>query len=331
MKLVHAASELRALDRKICVTIGTFDGVHLGHQQIIRQTVADARQRDGIALVVTFDSHPASVVAPQRAPGLIQTVAQKLRVISSLGPDALLLLHFDRAFSEQTGEQFIRSLVRDLGTMSSICVGHNFVFGHNRTGDVALLKRLGEELQFSVNSIAPVSLDGLPVSSTRIREAIRAGNLEAAGRMLGRAFTLAGRVVQGDGIGRQLGFPTANLDVAGLVLPPNGVYAAHAQVGNERHRAVLNIGLRPTLHRKTPQLTVEVHLLDFSGDLYGRQIEITFLSRLRDEEKFASTAELKAQIARDVAGARRLFQPENPNLVHHPAKPENEVTSASGE
>jgi len=307
MNIIHAASELSPRDRKVCVAIGMFDGVHLGHQQIIRQTIAAARQHEGIALVITFDRHPNAVVAPQRVPDLIQPLQQKLRVIESLGTDALLLIHFDRAFSEQSGDAFIRNLVRDLGQVHSLSVGAAFAFGHKRSGNVALLKKLGEELKFTVHGVAAVSLDGQPVSSTRIREAIRAGRLDAASQMLGRAYSLAGRVVQGDGVGHELGFPTANLDVPGLVLPPNGVYAAHAQVGNAAHRAVLNIGHRPTLRRPTPQLTLEAHLLDFSGNLHGKEIEITFLSRLRDEKKFPSAAKLKEQIARDIAEARKQF------------------------
>ena len=240
-------------------------------------------------------------------PPLIYSLPQKLRVIESLGADALLLIHFDRAFSEQTGERFIRNLARDLGQVHSLCVGTNFTFGHKRSGNVALLKKLGAALNFAVHGMAAVSLDGQPVSSTRIREAIRAGRLDAASQMLGRAYSLAGRVVQGDGVGHELGFPTANLDVTGLVLPPNGVYAAHAQVGHESYRAVLNLGHRPTLHQPTPRLTLEAHLLDFSGNCYGKEIKITFLGRLRDEKKFASAARLKEQIAKDIAEARRQF------------------------
>ena len=307
MNIIHAANELSPRGRKVCVAIGMFDGVHLGHQQIIRQTIADARRHDGIALAITFDRHPNAVVAPQRVPDLIQPLQQKLRVIESLGTDALLLMHFDRAFSEQAGDAFVRKLVRDLGQIQSVCVGANFTFGHKRGGNVALLKKLGEKSKFTVHGMAAVSLDGRPVSSTRIREAIRAGKLDAASQMLGRAYSLTGRVVHGDGVGHKLGFPTANLDVAGLAHPPNGVYAAHAQVGKEAYRAVLNIGHRPTLHRSTPKPTVEAHLLDFSGDLHGQEIELIFLGRLRDEMKFASAAKLKEQIANDIAEARQQF------------------------
>jgi riboflavin kinase/FMN adenylyltransferase len=307
MNVIHSATGLQPGSKKVCLAIGFFDGVHLGHQQIIRQTVADARQHDGSALVLTFDQHPNTVVAPDRVPPLIYSLPQKLRAIESLGSDALLLLRFDHAFSEQTGEVFVRQLARDLGRIQSVCVGADFVFGHRRSGNVALLKKLGGELNFMVHGIAAVSLDGQVVSSTRIREAIRAGDLDAAGQMLGRAYSLAARVVKGDQLGTKLGFPTANLDVAGLVLPPNGVYASQALVQGKKHRAVLNIGHRPTVQNPTPRIQVEVHLLDFNGQLYGNEVEVTFAARLRAEQKFDSLETLKAQIEEDIRRARSLF------------------------
>jgi riboflavin kinase/FMN adenylyltransferase len=307
MKIIHAANQLAAGNRKVCLAIGVFDGVHLGHQQIIRQTVADARKHDGISVVVTFDKHPACIVAPDRVPPLIYSQPQKFRTIKSLGADALLEISFDRSFSEQTGQSFIRGLVRDLGRVQSICVGADFVFGNRRSGNVALLKILGNELHFTVHGMAEISLDGKVVSSTRIRDAIRSGDFDAASQMLGRAYSVAGAVVYGDQLGHKLGFPTANLDTTGLLLPPNGVYAAHASVARKNYRAVLNIGLRPTVKSPTPEPRVEVHLLDFSGEIYGQEMEVTFAAKLRDEQKFADLDALKAQIARDIAEAKNRF------------------------
>lgn len=307
MKLIHSATNLQPGTLKVCLAIGVFDGVHLGHQQIIRQTIADARQHDALAVVLTFDRHPSAIVAPDRVPPLIYSPSQKLRAIEALGADALLIIRFDKQFSEQTGEAFIRQLTRDLGRLQSVCVGADFVFGHKRSGNVALLRTLGAELSFGVHGIAAVSLDGQVVSSTRIRDAIRAGDFDVAGQMLGRAYALAAKVVEGDKLGSRLGFPTANLDTTGFVLPPNGVYAAHATVQGQPHRAVLNIGHRPTLQDHAPGLRVEVHLLDFTGDLYGEEMEVTFAAKLRDEQKFASLDELKAQIARDIALGREKF------------------------
>jgi len=305
MKIIHDANELKANGKKVCLAIGFFDGVHLGHQQIIRQTIADARQHNAIALVLTFDRHPNSVVAPGRVPPLIYSLPQKLRAIGSLGADHLLLVSFDKKFSEQSGETFVRGLVRDLGSIQSICVGANFIFGHKRSGDVALLKRLGSEIGFSVHGLSAVSLDGRVVSSTRIRETIRAGRVDAASQMLGRPYAIAGLVIEGEKLGRQLGFPTANLDAAGLVLPPNGVYAGLTTLKKKCYRVALNIGFRPTMVSARPELRVEAHLLDFSGGLYGLELEIEIGEKLRDERKYASPMELQAQIARDIAAMRK--------------------------
>src|ERR1035437_9349010 len=299
MRIIHVAEQLKPAGRKVCLGIGFFNGVHLGHQQIIRQTITDARRHEAIALVFTLDRHPNTVVVPSRVPPLIYSLPRKLRAIESLGTDTLLLINFDTAFSEQTGEGFIRGLARDLGHVQSLCVGASFVFGHKRGGNVDLLKSMGAELKFMVHGMAAVSLDGRAVSSTRIREAIRAGELDGVSQMLGRAYSLAGPGGGGDGLGHQIGFPAANLAATGLALPPHGVYAVLVEVGVKTHRAVLNIGLRPTLQNPNPQLQVEAHLIDFAGDLYGQELEVAFVDKLRAETKFPSLAELRQQIARD--------------------------------
>jgi riboflavin kinase/FMN adenylyltransferase len=308
MTIIHQAAELQRGAKGVCVAIGVFDGVHLGHQQVIRQIVTDAEQQEALSVAITFDRHPNTVVAPDRVPPLIYSLPQKLRAIAALGVDATLLIHFDEPFSRQSGEEFIRGLTRDFGRIHSICVGSTFTFGHKRSGNVALLKKLGQELNFPVHGLAAVSLDGEAVSSTRIREAIRSGELDQAGQMLGRGYSLAGLVVRGDQLGRRLGFPTANIETAGLVLPPTGVYAVHAAIQGRTCRAVLNIGYRPTLQSGTPELRVEVHLLDFPGnDLYGEELELKFIDKIRDEQKFPSLEALKQQITRDIATAQARF------------------------
>jgi riboflavin kinase/FMN adenylyltransferase len=307
MNVIAHAIKLAPSSRKVCLAIGVFDGVHLGHEQVIRQTVSDAQQHEGVAVVITFDRHPNEIVAPARVPPLIYSLPQKLRVIESLGAETTLLIRFDQAFSEIPAEIFIRDLARDFKNVHSICVGSQFTFGHKRSGNVALLKELGQELKFVVHGLAAVALDGEIVSSTRIREAIREGNLDDATQMLGRAYALSGQVVRGDQLGRKLGFPTANLDVAGLALPPTGVYAVHAAVRGKIHRAVLNIGFRPTLGNPKVQPRVEAHLLDFSEDVYQQEMEIGFVEKLRDEKQFPSLDELKKQIARDIADAEKRF------------------------
>ena len=309
MNIIHDISCLRTTGRKVCVAIGFFDGVHLGHQQIIRQTVTNARQHEALALVVTFDCHPNTAVAPKRVPPLIYSLPQKLRAIESIGADSLLLIHFDQPFSEQPASVFIHNLAHGLGQVQSLCVGANFLFGHKRAGNVDLLRQLGDELKFAVNAIASVALNGKAVSSTRIREAIQTGRLDAASQMLGRAYSVAGAIVSGDALGQQLGFPTANLNVTGLALPPTGVYAAHATIPGWTYRAVVNIGYRPTLqHLTPPPLRVEAHLLDFKGDLLGKELEVTFVEKLREEKQFSSLAKLRDQISRDILEARKRFQ-----------------------
>lgn len=307
MKMIQSARELDRGGRKVCLAIGVFDGVHLGHQQIIRQTLADARLHGTLAVVLTFDRHPQSIVAPDRAPLLIYSASQKMEAISQLGVDAVWQLTFNEEFSRQTAPAFIGGLVRDLGAIHSLCVGADFVFGHERSGNVERLKQMGAEWNFQVHGLAAVALDGCVVSSTRIRERIRAADFDAASQMLGRPYALRGRVIAGDRVGRQLGFPTANLEAAHLTLPPHGVYAGAARRAGQSHRAALNIGCRPTLGHPQPRLTVEAHLLDFTGDLYGSELEIEPGFKLRDERKFASRDELRQQIERDVAQVRALI------------------------
>jgi riboflavin kinase/FMN adenylyltransferase len=306
MKIISAANELAIGSRKVCLAIGVFDGVHLGHQQIIRQTVGDAHQHDAMAVVLTFDRHPNAIVAPDRVPPLIYSLPQKLRAIESVGADALLLVPFDKKFSEQTGGEFIRRLARDFGKIHSICVGADFVFGHRRDGNVGMLKKLGGEIGFHVHGLAAVSLDGQVVSSTRIRETIRAGELDAASQMFGRPYAISGRVIEGDHLGHKLGFPTANLDASDLVLPPNGVYSGCTILKGQFYRVALNIGLRPTVAAVAPELRVEAHLLDFAGELYDMELEIEIGQKLRDERKFDSSNELRDQIGRDVAAVRAM-------------------------
>lgn len=307
MQLASSARDLAAPGRRHCVAIGVFDGVHLGHQQVIRQTLADAARHEAQAVVLTFDRHPNAVVAPDRVPPMIYPLPQRLRAIAGLGCQAALVLPFDEALSRQTGEEFVRALASGLGHLVSVSVGSEFTFGHRRSGDVPLLRRLGGELGFAVHGLAAVAVDGQMVSSTRIREAIRTGHLDAASQMLGRDYALAGQVVHGAQLGRKLGFPTANLDTSGLVLPPGGVYAAHARLGGETHRAVVNIGWRPTVATGAPAVRVEAHLLDYDRDCYGQEMELHFIERLRDEQKFPGLDALRDQIRRDLEAAHQVF------------------------
>jgi riboflavin kinase/FMN adenylyltransferase len=306
MNLLHRTQELESGGRPVCLAIGVFDGVHLGHQQVIRRAVSDAAQHGGQAVVITFDRHPDAVVAPARVPPLIYPLGKKLSVIGALGPETACVVHFDKAFSQISGEEFIRGLWRDGRPIESISVGGSFTFGWRRSGNVALLEALGRELNFAVHGLAEVSLDGQPVSSTRVREAVAEGRFGLAGQMLGRPYTLCGKVVKGTGLGRQIGVPTANLDVTGLLTPPSGVYAAQAQVRGRTHLAAVNVGCRPTVEPAAPKIAVEAHLLDFVGDIYQEEMELAFLAKLREEHKFPSLAALREQILSDIARVRNV-------------------------
>jgi riboflavin kinase / FMN adenylyltransferase len=308
VQLIHRAADLNAGGRKVSVGIGMFDGVHLGHQQVLKQTLADARQHNGISLAITFDRHPATILNPAKAPRLIYSLSQKLREIQGLGIDAILLIPFTREFSQRPGEQFVKELAEQLGNIYSICVGSSFTFGHKRSGNVDLLKHLGKELNFQVHGLAAVSLAGQIVSSTRIRERIAAGDLNAASQMLGRTYSVMGKVTHGDKLGRKLETPTANIDISGLVTPPNGVYAVQVRIGNDWKAGVANLGFRPTVNDPSPSLRFEVHLLDFEGDLYEQELEIAFADFIRGERKFADLDELKAQISRDKDSARQILR-----------------------
>lgn len=304
MKLFHDPAELGDAPPAVALALGVFDGVHLGHQEILCRTVAAARRLSGWAVVGTFDRHPAAVVAPDRVPPAILPVWLRLRYLAEQGVEATWLMTFDEAFSRQTGEAFVHRLVEGFGRLAHVCVGQDFQFGWRRSGDVALLERLGARLGFTVDCVPPLRIEGRVLSSTLLREQIRQGELASASRGLGRPYTLGGRVVHGDGLGRQLGFPTANLDIHGLQLPPVGVYAARVRDAHGPWLpAVMNLGVRPTVGAEAaPRL--EVHLLDITADLYGRGLEVQPVHRLRAEQRFSSLEALREQIARDVCQAR---------------------------
>jgi riboflavin kinase / FMN adenylyltransferase len=309
MQVVQQTSELQLHHRPVSVTLGIFDGVHLGHQRLLQLALDDAHDHQGLAIAVTFDRHPNHTLAPDRAPPALQTLEHRLALLERLGLDAAVVIPFNQTFSQLDPATFVRNLVRDLGRLVSICIGQGFTFGHRRAGNVDLLKQLGHELGYITRALAPVTLDHTVIRSTRIRELVAHGQLTQAGALLGRPYSVAGRVVHGDHLGRQIGFPTANLDVAGLVLPPTGVYTARVRLGPILHPAILNLGRRPTLDAANPPLRLEVHLLDFEGDLYGELLEVVFHDRLRPEQRFASLDALRAQIRADVDRARTDLAP----------------------
>jgi riboflavin kinase/FMN adenylyltransferase len=309
VQIIRSATDLGSGSKRVCAAVGVFDGLHLGHQAVLGQARTDAEAVGGIVVVVTFDRHPNSVVAPERTPSPIYSLPHKMRVLEHLGVDATWLIPFDAAFSRIEADAFVRQLAHDFEPVHSLCVGSGFTFGHRRRGNLELLRRVGRELGFQVHGLSAIEFGGEVVSSTRIRETIRTGDLEAAAAMLGRPYSVSGLVVRGDGVGRRMGIPTANLAVTDLVLPPDGVYAAEVLLEGRVQPAVLNLGCRPTLRQPTASRQFEVHLLDFEGDLYDQDLEVVFRRRLRDERRFADLAELESQIRRDMDGARQALGP----------------------
>jgi len=306
--VIHLASisDLAAIPGPIVLAIGVFDGVHLGHRAVIERALADASAVNGTAVIVTFDPHPIRVLRPGEAPRLLTSTRHKLLLLRKLGIQHLLVIPFDETFATTPPDLFIRKLATACRPLREICVGHQWSFGKGRTGNLELLKALGDQLGFEEVGVHAVHVDGVIVSSTVIRRAIETGDFITAARFLGREFTILGTVVEGDHLGKKIGFPTANLSTHNEQFPPNGVYVVDASWGTEALRGVVNIGVRPTVATASGERVLEVHLLDFSEEIYGQELELTFRRHLRPEKKFASVEELRAQIARDVEAARTL-------------------------
>lgn len=306
MEVYTRLSDIRGRFVNSAVALGTFDGVHVGHQQIIRQAAACARKSGGASIVFTFSNHPLSVIDPDRSPPLLITAAYREELIAALGADVLLTVAFDRILLELPPAAFIDLLVDNLRP-SCVVVGPNYSFGHRGAGTPEMLAVAGRERGFEVVVPPAVEMGGTIVSSTLIRQLILAGDVAAAAPLLGRPFRVSGTVNRGEGRGRTLGFPTANITAAaGQIVPADGVYAAYVHTGGKTYRGVANIGANPTFRGKARH--IEVHLLGFAGDLYGRTIAVDFLAKLRDERTFTGAGELTDQIARDIAAAGQFFK-----------------------
>lgn len=314
MTLLSSIEELSALPGPVALAIGVFDGVHLGHQEVIRGALGFSEKHGGTAVVVTFDPHPLQVVRPGAAPRMLCSTRHKLRLLERMAAECALVIPFDEALSRMPAEEFVQSLVRACRPLGLVSVGYGWSFGRDRAGNIHRLMDLGEALGFAVYGVPEVRVDGETVSSTRIREAVRAGDFAGAGRLLGREYAILGKVVRGRELGRRLGFPTANLAVESEELPPNGVYAVRvagvpgsSDPAGPGRPGVANLGWRPTVEAAATGPVLEVHLLDPPGDLYDRDLEVVFVRRLREERKFPGIEELKAQIARDIVEARAVL------------------------
>ena len=288
------------------LTIGVFDGVHLGHRHLIQRLKVLAEERNLIPGVVTFRCHPRLVLSPGARLPFLSSIEERIQLIKELGIDLVVPISFTLELSELTAREFV-SLLKEYLKMGGLVVGPDFALGRGREGDIEVLRSLGEEMQFFVEVVPPLEVDGIVVSSTAIRNKLASGDMSSANRFLGRPFAVSGPVISGVERGRALGFPTANIKVDPIrALPSNGVYATWAYIGHDKHKSVTNIGKRPTFGGG--ERSVEVFLLNFGGDIYGQNLSIELVDRLREEKRFGSAEELKGQIAQDVERARSILK-----------------------
>jgi riboflavin kinase / FMN adenylyltransferase len=290
---------------RAAISVGNFDGLHLGHQKILKLLVELARQNGQRSVAITFDPHPLRVLRPELAPSMIQTLAQRLAGMEQLGLDAALVLRFDRALSQVSPEEFMQGILVQGLSAGTILVGENFCFGYRGAGNVQLLGEYGKTHGYGVEIVAPVEISGRVVSSTSVRNAISSGNVGDAIPLLGRAFSLSGEIRAGAGRGRTILVPTLNLVPEQELLPKLGVYATESVVGGKIYFSVTNVGTRPTFDGHG--VTVESHLFDFSEHIVGGRMEVRFQARIREEMKFSGAEELRDQIAKDIARAKEYF------------------------
>src|SRR5712671_590570 len=305
MRLFHGTDNAN-IARPTVLTLGVFDGLHLGHQLIMKTIVERARATDAVPTVITFDPHPRALLHPESAPPLLQTFDQKIEALGVLGIEQTIVIRFDQNFAQIRAEDFLRAVIADRLHAKEVYLGCGFAFGHGREGNIDLLRRVSQGLGFFADEVPEVRLRGRRVSSSRIRALLQEGRVNLARRMLGRPYGVEGRVVRGAERGVTLGFPTANLHPQNRVIPRNGVYVTATLIEGQWRRSVTNIGTRPTFE-SAAATSVETFVMNWSGDLYGDVLRVRFLHRLRDEKKFGSVDELKSQIERDVARAHGYF------------------------
>ena len=288
------------------LTIGNYDGVHIGHRKIIEEVIRKARAAGGTSMLMTFNPHPLNVVKPETPVGLISPVDVKKRLVEESGIDVLVIVPFTAEFRTIEPEDYVKTILVERLGIKSLIVGYDFRFGKGGRGDVALMARLADELGFEFEVMQAITLGGEKIGSNRIRRMIREGEVERAMGFLGRPYTIEGEVVKGFGRGHEIGFPTINISTSFELIPRIGVYSTEMRIGGERFHSVTNIGYNPTFDGK--ELTIETFILDFSGDLYGREVALAFHKRIRDEMKFPSVDALKARIAADVETTAQYFR-----------------------
>lgn len=311
MKIFHGTDNANIL-RGTVLTLGVFDGLHLGHQRIMEKVVERAKAVGAVPTAITFDPHPRAVLHPENAPPLLQTLDQRLANFAFLGIEQAIVIRFDKAFAAQNAETFLHDIVHERLQAKEVYLGKGFFFGKNRGGNIELLKRMSAELGFFADEVEEVRLRGTRISSSKIRHLLAEGKVNLVRRMLGRPYGVEGQIVHGFERGRTIGFPTANLKPNNRVIPKFGVYATATLINNEWRKSITNVGVRPTFEDETAP-SIETYVFDFDGDLYGDVLRVRFLHRIRNERKFNGIEELKSQIERDTKHALLYFKRQGVN------------------
>jgi riboflavin kinase/FMN adenylyltransferase len=305
MKIIRGIKNYTEKLPRPVLTLGNFDGVHLGHQAIFRKLVERAKEINGTSMAFTFEPHPLKVLAPERSPRLLNTFHAKMRLFERAGIEVVVCANFTRSFADQNPEDFGRDVLHELIGVKEVYIGYDYAFGKGREGSIDSLKRMGEAWGFVVGVIEPVRVDGMVVSSSAVRDLLSKGRVGEAARLLGRPYAIEGEVVHGAHRGHTLGFPTANLKTSNEMIPGFGVYAVLARVAGRTMKGVASIGIRPTFD--SGPVSIEVYLFEFHDDLYGKEMEVLFIKHLRGEEKFADAEALVRQIRKDVLDAQEVL------------------------
>ena len=305
MKIVRGTKNINGPFPYPVITLGNFDGVHVGHQIIFRKAAEIAQEKKGTSIAFTFEPHPLKIIAPDKVPPLLTHFHKKMELIEACNIDNVICADFTRKFADQRPRDFSKDILKEKIGAREIVVGFDYAFGRGREGTISYLKKMGEEFGFTVNVVDPIQIDGLTVSSSHVRELIEAGNIESARKFLGRYYSIFGPVVSGYKTGQAIGFPTANIDTSKVQIPGTGVYAVRVIYQKTSYDAVANIGFNPTFRRD--RLSVEVHIFDFSQTIYGKEIEVEFISRIRSEIEFKSKSDLVVQIKKDIEQAKTIL------------------------
>ena len=307
MKIIKDLAGINSIEKSV-VTLGTFDGLHLGHQQIVNEVIRKARELNGRSFLLTFEPHPRKVIPGRNDVKLLSTLKEKIEILETMDLENLFVINFTAEFSKQTPEDFVKKyLISGIG-LAEIVIGYDHHFGKGRDGNFELLQNLGKKNSFSVTLIPEYSINGETISSTKIRNALLDGDVFKAAQMLGRNYSFEGTIVRGDGRGRKLGFPTANISVQDedKLIPAKGIYAAECFVDNEKHKGLLSLGSRPTFH-KDGEIIPEFYIFDFDNDIYDKTMRVELIDKIRNEEKFNSVDELIIQMKKDEETGRKIL------------------------